>query len=272
MHLLIKAAFLTYYLRLSPNRVFRLWIGVGFGINFGSFMISLLIFVFQCVPVSAALTTLGRLRAQCMDREFVLFAPSAIVRLLESTAIAHTNASQNVVLDIFVFVLPIPILAKLQMPRRKKIGVMAVFSFGAGSVIMSIIRHHSLLRIINIQTTSSGLGEVLIVVALEINLAAIAVNLPAIRSIWVKRSHDRKKEMLAGKYGGTTARSQTVDTLGPGRPRQMHEMSQLSNTARDSPLSDSQEDLWRTTENADGNVPCQHKKVSRHEQFTTVEL
>jgi uncharacterized membrane protein YhaH (DUF805 family) len=192
--------------------------------------------------------------------------------LLEPAVIAHTNALQNVVLDIFVFVLPIPILAKLQMPRRKKIGVMAVFSFGAGSVIMSIIRHHSLLRIINIQTTSSGLGEVLIVVALEINLAAIAVNLPAIRSIWVKRSHDRKKEMLAGKYGGTTARSQTVDTLGPGRPRQMHEMSQLSNTARDSPLSDSQEELWRTIENADANVPCQHKKVSRHEQFTTVEF
>jgi hypothetical protein len=81
MHLLIKAAFLTYYLRLSPNRRCRLWIGVGFGLNFGSFMISLLIFVFQCIPVSAALKNLGRLRGQCMDREFVLFAPSAIVRV-----------------------------------------------------------------------------------------------------------------------------------------------------------------------------------------------
>jgi hypothetical protein len=91
MHLLIKAAFLTYYLRLSPNRHFRLWIGVGFGINFGSFMISLLIFVFQCVPVRAALTTLGRLRAQCMDREFVLFAPSAIVRMPQPTSLASTN-------------------------------------------------------------------------------------------------------------------------------------------------------------------------------------
>jgi hypothetical protein len=164
------------------------------------------------------------------------------------------------------------------MPRRKKIGVMAVFSFGAGSVIMSIIRHHALLRIIDIKTTSRGLGEVIIVIALELNLAAIAVNLPAIRSIWVKRSQDRKKETLPGKYGGTTprsqnARSQIINTsLGAGRPRERHEMIQLSNTARDSPLSDSQEELWRTIENETAELPCHHKTVSRHEQFTTVQL
>jgi hypothetical protein len=141
------------------------------------------------------------------------------------------------------------------MPRRKKIGVLAVFSFGTGSVIMSIIRHHALLRIINIKTVSRGLGEVVIIIALEVNLAVIAVNLPAIRSIWVKREQDHKEEALSGKYSGTTtrsqnARSQTINTsLGAGRPRERHEMIQLSNTARDSPLSDSQEELWRTIEN-----------------------
>jgi hypothetical protein len=159
------------------------------------------------------------------------------------------------------------------MPCRKKIGVMAVFSFGAGSVIMSIIRHHALLRIIDIKTTSRGLGEVVIIIALELNLAAIAVNLPAIRSIWVKRSQDRKKKTLSGKYGDTTARSQTINTsVGAGRPRERHEMIQFSNTARDSPLSDSQEELWRTIENGTAEVPCHHKTVSKHEQFTTVQL
>jgi hypothetical protein len=174
-------------------------------------------------------------------------------------------------LDIFVFVLPIPILAKLHMPRRKKTGVLAVFSFGAGSVIMSLIRHHSLLKLIDIHTTSRGVGEAIIVVALELNLAAIAVNLPAIRSIWVKRSKDRKTEAMS-KYASATGRTQTIDTHDKGRPRQAHEMSQLSNRVRDSPLSDSQEELWRNIENANANVPCQHKKVSRHEQFTKVEL
>jgi hypothetical protein len=42
---------------------------------------------------------------------------------------------------------------------------------------MSIIRHHALLRIINIKVVSRGLGEVVIIIALELNLAVIAVNL-----------------------------------------------------------------------------------------------
>jgi hypothetical protein len=79
MHFLIKSAFLTYYLRLSPNRRFRTWIGVGYGLNFGSLIVGLLLLVFQCIPVKAALSTLARLNATCMDRDFVLFAPSSMV-------------------------------------------------------------------------------------------------------------------------------------------------------------------------------------------------
>ena len=79
MHFLIKAAFLTYYLRLSPNRIFRLWVGVGFGLNIGLLIINLLIIVFQCIPVSAALTIKGRLTAQCMNQHFVLMAPAVVV-------------------------------------------------------------------------------------------------------------------------------------------------------------------------------------------------
>jgi hypothetical protein len=137
---------------------------------------------------------------------------------------------------------------------------------------MSIIRHHALLRIINIKTVSRGLGEAVIIVAFELNLAVIAVNLPVIRLIWVKRE-DRKKEALSGKYSGTATRSQTINiSLGTGRPRERHEMIQLSNTVRDSPLSDSQKELWGTIENGIVEVPCQHKTVSRNEQFTAVHL
>ncbi|KAF2830397.1 hypothetical protein CC86DRAFT_261262, partial [Ophiobolus disseminans] len=170
MHFLIKVAFLTYYLRLSPNHKFRLKVGVGFGLNIGSLFINLLIDVFQCIPVPAALTLMGRLTAQCMNQHFVLVAPAVI----------------NVLLDIYVFTLPIPILVKLQMPTRKKIAVISVFAFGGASVIMGAIRFHTLLALLSYPKTSHGFGETIIVIALELNLAAIAVNLPAVRSFWVK--------------------------------------------------------------------------------------
>jgi hypothetical protein len=79
MQLMIESAFLVYYLRLSPNRVFQLTIGVSFGLNVGLFMFNILIIVFQCMPVSAALTVLGCLRAECMDPDFLLIPPATIV-------------------------------------------------------------------------------------------------------------------------------------------------------------------------------------------------
>jgi hypothetical protein len=79
MHFLIKAAFLTNYFRLSPNRRFRLWVGVGFGLNAGLLFTNLLLIVFQCIPVSAALTLTGRLTGECMNQHFVLMAPAVFV-------------------------------------------------------------------------------------------------------------------------------------------------------------------------------------------------
>jgi hypothetical protein len=91
MHYLIKTTFLTFYLRLSPNRKFRLWVGFGFGINTGSLLINILIIVFQCVPISAALSTAARLTARCMDRNFVFIAPAVVVSAFVSLKLVRTD-------------------------------------------------------------------------------------------------------------------------------------------------------------------------------------
>jgi hypothetical protein len=68
-----------------------LWVGVGFGLNFGALIVGLLILVFQCIPVSAALNPLRRLKALCMDRYFMLFAPAAVVSVRISFRILPTH-------------------------------------------------------------------------------------------------------------------------------------------------------------------------------------
>jgi hypothetical protein len=184
-------------------------------------------------------------------------------------------------LDIYIFILPIPTLARLQMPRRKKWAVLSVFLFGAGAVIMGLVRFHPIVRLLAVSSTSSGVGEIIIIVALELNLAALAVNLPAIRSIYVKRANDRKNLNSRLTNGGAAygngskggRKPQTVSNVG-GRPRDTHEMRQMeANPLRDSPLSDSREKLWRNIENAGEHIPTRHKTVSsRHEQFSSVDL
>jgi hypothetical protein len=161
------------------------------------------------------------------------------------------------------------------MPRSQKIAVISVFLFGASAVFMSIIRFHSLIAINSIFNTSRGVGETMIIAALELNLAAIAANLPAIRSIWVKMSNDRKSEAISnGQYGSRTVRSTQDHDI--GRPRHTLEMSRLSNAPRDSPLSGSQEELWRSIsrENAGTEeVPCQQKRIiTGREHLTDVDM
>lgn len=96
------------------------------------------------------------------------------------------------------------------MPLQRKIGVISVFAFGGLSVILSIIRFHPLLKLVHLdpRVTAKGVGEVIIVASLELNVAAIAVNLPAIRSIYVKYA---KKYQIVGNRSNQAgiSRSQT---------------------------------------------------------------
>lgn len=168
------------------------------------------------------------------------------------------------------------------MPRRKKWGVLAIFLFGAASVFMSLIRFHAVERLLNYRTTSDGVVETIIVVALELNLAAIAVNLPAIRAIWVKRKNDRKAAALSSGQYSKTQGSLATTTTSPTTPRMAQEghimkatrmeMSSYPNPLRDSPLSDSQEELWRNIDNPNGEVPTRQKTVNKNERFTSIDL
>jgi hypothetical protein len=120
---------------------------------------------------------------------------------------AIANKPQNVLLDMYIFILPISILASLQMPTRRKIAVISVFLFGGASVLMSIIRFHSLANILkSLNVASRYFGEIIIVAALELNLATIAVNLPAMRSIWVKGHGSQRSAVSSGARNGISMR------------------------------------------------------------------
>jgi hypothetical protein len=150
-----------------------------------------------------------------------------------------------------------------------------VFLFGGAAVLMGIIHFHSFIAINSRFSTSRSVGEAMIIAVLELNLAPIASNLPAVQSIWFKKSNDRKTEALSKvQYGGKKAN--TTQGLNTGRLRQTHEMSRISNVAGDSPLSGSQEELWRNISYENGNkanVPCRQKNiVIGHEDLTDIDL
>lgn len=115
------------------------------------------------------------------------------------------------------------------MPLRKKIAVISVFAFGGASVIMGGMRFHTLLALLSYTKTSQGFGETIIVIAFELNLAVIAVNLPAMRSLWVANSNDRKTQ------AGYTEKTKTTG-LGNSTIMKTHDLSQISRPIRREPL------------------------------------
>jgi hypothetical protein len=123
------------------------------------------------------------------------------------------------------------------MPLRKKIAVISVFAFGGASVIMGAIRFHTLLALLSYFTTSHGFGETIIVTALELNLAIIAVNLPSRRSLWVKKSNDRKAQTEYTNQSGTATRK-TANGVGTGQIRTTTQVSMVSRPIKATPLDE----------------------------------
>jgi hypothetical protein len=122
---LVKISILLFYLRIFPQTWFRyacfatMAACVGYGIAF------LLVSVFQCQPIDLAWNHWdGEHVGKCND----------------INAQGWTSAALNVVLDVVVLALPMPVIAKLELNKRKKVLVLLMFSTGFLVTIISIIR------------------------------------------------------------------------------------------------------------------------------------
>ncbi|RYP49412.1 hypothetical protein DL768_004885 [Monosporascus sp. mg162] len=123
--------------RIYPTTTYAIWCGLA--LNIVTYVALIIQFGVSCTPRSS---DNGQFPATCMPR----------VRQIQGIASATVNAA----LDLYVLVLAVPSLWKLQIATRKKIGVVAVLGVG--------------------------------VVALEPILAIITACLPTLPALWVEIS------------------------------------------------------------------------------------
>ncbi|PYH49464.1 uncharacterized protein BP01DRAFT_370908 [Aspergillus saccharolyticus JOP 1030-1] len=90
-----KLSFLTFYLRIFPTRPFRLVCWVTIGLVIASTFGFVLATIFQCIP-------------KCVD----------------NTSFRWSWAGYNTAMDIWVCLMPLPVLAQLHLDRIRKVGVM----------------------------------------------------------------------------------------------------------------------------------------------------
>lgn len=105
---------LALYLRIfSARRTFRRILLVSIALIVVLATTLLLLQVLQCIPLDA-IWTFQIESSRCLDIPLLQFV----------TTVA------NAITDLYILLLPLPILWRLQLPLRKKIGVTAIFTSG----------------------------------------------------------------------------------------------------------------------------------------------
>jgi hypothetical protein len=109
-----KMSLLTFYFGLSPQTWFRvaIWVTVVFitGYTIGIFFA----LIFACDPIAMSYDVTVQDGA-CINRASLYIATAVV----------------NIISDVILFCLPLPVVVKLQAPRRQKLGLLLIFLLGS---------------------------------------------------------------------------------------------------------------------------------------------
>ncbi len=110
--ILVKISLLLQYLRIfeTPRMKRVCYIALGFICVYGLWAIASSIFT--CIPIQA------------------YWDSSVHGRCFQSLTFWYTTSSLNIATDVGIFILPVPILFKLQLPVRQRIILMCIFTIG----------------------------------------------------------------------------------------------------------------------------------------------
>ncbi|KAL8645054.1 MAG: hypothetical protein Q9210_006924 [Variospora velana] len=120
---LAKVAILLFYLRINPDRHFRITVYITLALTMSYVVALSLTILLQCSPVPA------------------FWNPSIPdSKCVKGTKLYLANAILNVVFDFMVLLVPVPMLLKLQVPTRQKFVIGALFSLGSITCVISAVR------------------------------------------------------------------------------------------------------------------------------------
>ncbi|CZS83323.1 unnamed protein product [Fusarium graminearum] len=167
---LVKSTILCFFLRIFSNPRFRLIVKITLVFNVLIGVTFFILVFFQTTPIS-----LFWIGWQTKDAEKVMLG---IIRL------TLPHAVLVLALDIWVLILPITQLWELGLKLRKKIGVMAMFSFGIFLTIVAAIRVDQLILFARSQDlTVINAQKAMIWSCIEISVGIMVSCMPHIRNL-----------------------------------------------------------------------------------------
>lgn len=167
------------------------------------FLVLLPLFVFlqafQClpVPVRYSLIYIGSM------------ANPRDIKCLNATAVSLSARILHVVTDVALLCVPITIVLRSGIPRRKKIRITAIFALGGMSTIASIMRNINITRG-NLNDMTWQYYEIYAWNTVDICFAVIVASLPALNSLL--DAGIEKFKSITSRYGSNVSASGTADS------------------------------------------------------------
>lgn len=166
-------------------------------------------------------------------------------------------AGYNTLMDIWVCLMPMPLLARLQLDTARKVGVMIVFSFGLFVCITSIIRMRAMEESTTTDDPTWGSFDALTWSAIEASTGIICACLPFLKH--------PLKQIFPRLFSSFT-------TSGKTRSRPSYGLSKLESrngtqvsTGGTKPWTDTTNNAWTNIENDNGSTgsqePIAHNQI-----------
>ncbi|KAE8150862.1 hypothetical protein BDV25DRAFT_139457 [Aspergillus avenaceus] len=163
----VKLSLLWLFIRLDRRRWMRMavYFMIFFvaGLLVGPFFVTVL----SCTPPAKFWNSEAHPEGNCMEMD-------AQQRFYEA------HGALNIVTDIIIWLLPMPMLWTIQMSRRKKIGVSAIFGLGVLSVAAACVRYDSVLKLANNKDQYYLLADSLNWCSIELYVAIFCGSAPAL--------------------------------------------------------------------------------------------
>ncbi|KAI1773585.1 hypothetical protein F4818DRAFT_423121 [Hypoxylon cercidicola] len=213
----VKVGILIFYWRIFHTKPFRMSaLAVG-GFSLLVFLTNIFTFIFQCTPIES----FWKGRPEDCISQVAFYLASAII---------------NVVGDVAVLALPLPIVWRLHTSRSKKLSLSFLFLLGAFVCVASIFRIVGVYEIDATDFTysnfSGGLWS-----TVEVEIGFICANLPAIRPIVFKWF---KVGSTAAAYASGSAGPRQYNISSKGVTRSGHVILRSRNREPDLPDSDTE--------------------------------
>jgi len=173
---LVKISIVCFYLRLAStdgSLHIQSWATIGFLVVF--YIITQTASALQCRPVEANWDLVGAVPHHCFNT-LVYFYVIAVV---------------NIIVDIWILVMPISTLRHIKRPKRDKIVLFIVFGIGGFSCISSIVRLYTIKVFANSKDPFYDGAPINIWSFIEVNVAIVCASVPAMKPLFTKGVRDR---------------------------------------------------------------------------------